>query len=311
MRPALWCGRPMTIPDEPQEPRAEQPAPEAEAAAPPPGGAEPDSEAPDPAEPPAAKTGLWSRMQKTAQKIASATKDAASKVGHVTSEIARETVNVARDGAHETSEMAKHTVSHFDEVRQQTGAAFAKVGKSVSDTTIGIAQSASKTIAVASTEAVKALVNNMNEALPYIERAGYKVSEIELGISIPPKVVLHLTLGPELSDEVREALLKDCEGKWFTRQLIERLHNVRQIQRATQFVGMAFDEIEVELAMIPQVLLHYRKKYINRPLEAETPLADAAAAREEIAQAASGEPVPEVAVDKVEEIEVEQQKEVD
>ena len=301
----------MTLPDEPRERPSESPPPEREAAAPPQGGAEPESEAPDAAEAPTAKAGLWSRMQKTAQKIASATKDAASKVGHVTSEIARETVNVARDGAHETSEMAKHTVSHFDEVRQQTGAAFAKVGKSVSDTTIGIAQSASKTIAVASTEAVKSLVSNMNEALPYIERAGYKVSEIELGISVPPKVVLHLTLGPELSDQVREALLKDCEGKWFTRQLIERLHNVRQIQRATQFVGMAFDEIEVELALIPQVLLHYRKKYINKPLEAETPLADAAAAREEIAQTVpdelpSGTPEPPASVE-----EVEQQKEPD
>lgn len=260
----------MTTPDDPP-PQPE--TPQDEAAAPPPeDGA------------PAAKGGLWSRMQKTAQKIATATKDAASKVGHVTAEITRETVNVARDGMHETSEMAKHTVSHFDEVRQQTGAAFAKVGKSVSDTTIGIAQSASKTIAVASTEAVKALVNNMNEALPYIERAGYTVSEIELGISVPPKIVLHLMLGEELSDEVREALLKDCEGKWFTRQLIERLHNVRQIQRATQFKGMAFNEIEVELALIPQVLLHYRKVFRHEPLPADTPLADAAQAEEDAQQ---------------------------
>ena len=301
----------MTIPDEPSEPPAESPPPEPETGTLPPDGAAPESEAPDPTEAPAAKTGLWSRMQKTAQKIASATKDAANKVGHVTSEIARETVNVARDGAHETSEMAKHTVSHFDEVRQQTGAAFAKVGKSVSDTTIGIAQSASKTIAVASTEAVKSLVSNMNEALPYIERAGYKVSEIELGISVPPKVVLHLTLGPELSDQVREALLKDCEGKWFTRQLIERLHNVRQIQRATQFVGMAFDEIEVELAMIPQVLLHYRKKYINKPMEAETPLADAAAAREAIAQVVVEETAAHATEAGASMAEVEQQKELD
>ena len=211
------------------------------------------------------------------------TMDAPARV--LAAEITRETVNVAREGMHETSEAAKHTVSHFDEVRQQTGAAFAKVGKSVSDTTIGIAQSASKTIAVASTEAVKALVANMNEALPYIERAGYTVSEIELGLSVPPKIVLHLMLGEELSDEVREALLQDCEGKWFTRQLIERLHNVRQIQRATKFVGMAFNEIEIELALIPQVLLHYRKVHRGQPLEADTPLADAAQAAEDRAEA--------------------------
>jgi hypothetical protein len=242
----------------------------------------PEADAPPDAdgEAPQARTGLWSRMQKTAQKIASATKDAASKAAHVTAEVARETVNVARDGVHETSEMAKHTVTHFGEVRQQTGAAFAKVGKSVSETTIGIAQSASKTIAVASSEAVRALVANINEALPYIERAGYEVSEIELGISVPPKVVMHLTLGPELGDTEREALLKDCEGKWFTRQLIERLHNVRQIQRATQFVGMAFNEIEIELALIPQVLLHYRKKFANAKLPVHAPQADAAARAE-------------------------------
>ncbi len=230
-----------------------------------------------------AKSSMWTRFQSTASKIASATKDVASKAAHVTAEVARDAVNVARDGATESANVARHTVSHFDEVRQQTGAAFAKVGKTVSDTAVGVAQSASKTIAIASGEAIRALVSNMNEALPYIERAGYRVSEIELGLSVPPKVLMHLTLGEELSDPVREALLKDCEGKWFTRQLIERLHNVRQIQRATQFVGMAFDEIEIEIAMIPSVLLHYRQVARSAPLKALTPLADAAQASENAA----------------------------
>lgn len=293
----------MTSPDDPEtgvpesgapaQPPEPPPASEAPAGS---GAATDDGAAPEtPSEPGAgeepaekaqpAKGGLWSRLQSTAQKIASATKDAAAKAAHVTAEVARETVNVAREGAQESAEMAKHTVSHFDEVRQQTGAAFSKVGKAVSDSTVSIAQSASKTIATASTEAVKSIVANINEALPFLERAGYRVSEIELGLSVPPKVLLHLALDEEISDEVREALLKDCEGKWFTRQLIERLHNVRQIQRATQFVGMAFDEIEIEIALIPTILLHYRKVHAHRKLDALTPLADAAEAREDAAKA--------------------------
>jgi len=267
------AGPPGPDPTPPLEPAAE--AHDSTAEPPPEGG---------PEAPHAAKGGLWSRLQSTAQKIAAATKDAAAKAAHVTAEVARETVSVAREGAHESAEMAKHTVSHFDEVRQQTGAAFGKVGKAVSDTTVSIAQSASKTIATASTEAVRSIVANINEALPFLERAGYRVSEIELGLSVPPKVLLHLALDEEISDEVREALLKDCEGKWFTRQLIERLHNVRQIQRATQFVGMAFDEIEIEIALIPTVLLHYRKVHQHRKLDALTPLADAAQAREDAAK---------------------------
>ncbi|MCC6919681.1 MAG: hypothetical protein IT548_10790 [Alphaproteobacteria bacterium] len=225
-------------------------------------------------------TGLWSRLQSTAQKVATGARSAASKAAQVTADVARETMTVAREGASESAAMARHTASHLGEVRDQTASAFAKVGKSVSETTIGIAQSASKTIAVASAEAVKALVNNVNEALPYIERAGYRVSEIELGLSVPPKVVMHLALDEEISGEMREALLKDCEGRWFTRQLIERLHNVRQIQRATQFVGMAFDEIEIEVALIPSVLLHYRKVHRTLRLEADTPLTDAVEAKE-------------------------------
>ena len=236
------------------------------------------------AAPETAKSGFWSRMGSAAAKAVTATKDAAVKVGHVTAEVARETVHVARDGATETANMAKHTVSHFDEVRNQTGAAFAKVGKTVGETTAGIAKSASSTIASASSDAVKALVRNINEALPYIERAGYRVSEIELGLSVPPKVLLHMMLDDEISDDVRAALLKDCEGKWFTRQLIERLHNVRQIQRATNFVGMQFDEIEVEIALIPSVILHYRKAHGSK-LAVDSPLADAAEAAEAAAEA--------------------------
>ena len=240
----------------------------------------------------AAKSGFWSRMSSTAKKVAHATADAAAKVGHVTAEVARETVHVARDGVNESASMAKHTVSHFDEVRSQTGAAFAKVGKSVGETTAGIARSASATIATASSEAVKALVRNINEALPYVERAGYRVSEIELGLSVPPKVLLHMMLDDEISDDVRAALLKDCEGKWFTRQLIERLHNVRSIQRATNFVGMAFDEIEVEIALIPSVILHYRKAHGAAPLAVVSPLADAAQAREGAAEGPLANPKP-------------------
>lgn len=294
-------------PAEPQTPDEVPPAaPEEPAAEPQEIPAEPPAEDPSPEG--AAKTGgFWARMQTTAKKVASATKDAAVKVGHVTAEVARETVHVARDGAAETASMAKHTVSHFDEVRSQTGAAFAKVGKSVGETTAGIARSASATIATASADAVKALVRNINEALPFVERAGYRVAEIELGLSVPPKVVMHLILDDEVSDEVRAALLKDAEGKWFTRQLIERLHNVRQIQRATNFVGMAFDEIEVEIALIPSVILHYRKSHGAGKLTVDSPLADAVQAAEDAAEAAEmsdpvvaqtePEPEPEVGID--------------
>lgn len=286
----------MSDPDDP----AEEPKPaaglnppqgEAEAEDGPPGsGAE--GEAQDDAKDDAAgaapppKAGLWSRLSAAASKAASATKDAAGKVAQVTAEVTRETVSVVQKGASDSASMARHAYEHMDEVGAQTGAAFAKVGKGVSDATVGIAQSASKTIATASTDAIKALVRNVNETLPYIERAGYRVSEIELGLTVPPKVLMHLMLGPELSDEVREALLKDCEGKWFTRQLIERLHNVRQIQRATQFVGMAFDEIEVEIALIPSVLLHYRKIHRHIALPVVAPLADAAQAKEDQAEVA-------------------------
>ena len=260
---------------------------------------EPQPGAPAPPEdgPPAQKGGLWSRVQSAASKVASATKDAAQKVGHMTAEVARETASVARDGVVDGAAMARHTVSNFDDVRSQTGSAFAKVGKTMSEATAGIARSASATVASASADAVKALVRNINEALPYIERAGYRVSEIELGLSVPPKVLLHLMLDDEISDDVRAALIKDCEGKWFTRQLIERLHNVRSIQQATNFVGMAFDEIEVEIALIPSVILHYRKVHGAPKLKADAPLADAAQAAEQAALNETGDGCGDVAID--------------
>lgn len=269
-------------PDEPPSVPSEASAAEPETAAP--SGESPGDGAAEDSAPPL-KARLWSRLSAAAGKAASATRDAAGRVAHVTAEITRETVSVAQKGASESASMAKHAYSHMDEVRDQTGAAFAKVGRSVSEASIGIAQSASKTIATASSDAVKALVRNVNETLPYIERAGYTVSEIELGLSVPPKVVMHLGMGEELSDQVREALLKDCEGKWFTRQIIERLHNIRQIQRATQFVGMAFDEIEIEIALIPSVLIHYRKVHSRLALPVAAPLADAAQALEDSQQA--------------------------
>ena len=56
-----------------------------------------------------------------------------------------------------------------------------------------------------------------NEALPYIERAGYDVTEVEVALGLSPKVVPHLKLRELINEEEQKALLQETQGKTLVR----------------------------------------------------------------------------------------------
>jgi hypothetical protein len=97
-----------------------------------------------------------------------------------------------------------------------------------------------------------------NEALPYIERAGYDVTEVEVALGLSPKVVPHLKLRELINEEEQKALLQETQGKTLVNTILASLFRASAARRKLNFKRFHFEEIELEIGLIPGVVLKFR-----------------------------------------------------
>lgn len=97
-----------------------------------------------------------------------------------------------------------------------------------------------------------------NEALPYIERAGYVVTEIEVGLGLSPKVVPHLRLHEQISEEEKAALLEETHDKKLVNTILGSLFRASAARSKLNFNKFHFSDIELELSILPTVVLKFK-----------------------------------------------------
>ncbi len=97
-----------------------------------------------------------------------------------------------------------------------------------------------------------------NEALPYIERAGYEVTELEVGLGLSPKVVPHLRLKDIISDEEKAALLEETNDKKLVNTILSSLFRASAARSKLNFNKFHFSDIELELSILPTVILKFK-----------------------------------------------------
>lgn len=112
-----------------------------------------------------------------------------------------------------------------------------------------------------------------NEALPFIERAGYEVTEIEVGLGLSPKVVPHLRLRKMISDEEQLALLEETREKKLVNTILNSLFKASAAHSKLKFRQFHFSDIELELSILPTVVLKFRpnEETATKMLSDETP----------------------------------------
>ncbi|UTW55244.1 hypothetical protein [Kordiimonas sp. SCSIO 12610] len=106
-----------------------------------------------------------------------------------------------------------------------------------------------------------------NEALPYIERAGYDVTEVEVALGLSPKVVPHLKLRELIDEAEQQVLLEETKGKTLINTILSSLFRASAARRKLNFKRFHFEEIELEIGLIPGVVLKFRPN--NEHVEAE------------------------------------------
>ncbi len=110
-----------------------------------------------------------------------------------------------------------------------------------------------------------------NEALPYIERAGYVVTEIEVGLGLSPKVVPHLRLHEQISEEEKAALLEETQDKKLVNTILSSLFRASAARSKLNFNKFHFSDIELELSILPTVVLKFKPNNGDPVTELEAP----------------------------------------
>lgn len=106
---------------------------------------------------------------------------------------------------------------------------------------------------------IKEIIDELNKALPYIEQAGYVLDDLEIALGIPPKLVTHFDKQKDLSESEKNRLLDQIKETKLTHMLVSSLFKADELQKGVKVGALKFQEIEIEIGLIPAVILHFRK----------------------------------------------------
>tara|TARA_R110002096_G_scaffold382545_2_gene576431 strand:+ start:11 stop:568 length:558 start_codon:yes stop_codon:yes gene_type:complete len=125
-------------------------------------------------------------------------------------------------------------------------------------------------------DALTKTAQNFNEALPYIERAGFSVTEIEVGIGISPKIVPHLRMIKAIPARERELLLEEVIEKRLIHTILSSLFSATAARKRLKFNQYHFTELEMELSVLPSVTLKFKPNHTRLEPESSSALLEEA-----------------------------------
>lgn len=108
-------------------------------------------------------------------------------------------------------------------------------------------------------DAILDVVSNLNDALPHLAKAGYTMSDLDVEIGVPPKLIPHFTVDETLAEHTEQAL-SDLEGNAIGYALFKALLKAADLQQKIVIDGMCFEGVEIELGLVPALRLRYKKK---------------------------------------------------
>lgn len=104
-----------------------------------------------------------------------------------------------------------------------------------------------------------AFTNELIELSPIIDKTGYRTKEINIGISLPPRIVFHFIKFKEVSNVEIDIILKENEDKKLLKVIVNTLLAADDFQRKLTLSHFKFSEIDIELGMPPEVNV----KFVN------------------------------------------------
>lgn len=105
---------------------------------------------------------------------------------------------------------------------------------------------------------VKNVINDFIEAAPLIERAGFRIRDLEVELSIIPKLIPHFEKTIDVDDKTRLLIIEEVHDKRLIRLLLKALFKADNLQKSIKMGNLVFAGIEIEITAIPAVRLLYK-----------------------------------------------------
>ena len=125
-----------------------------------------------------------------------------------------------------------------------------------------------------------ALLMNVAARKQEAQNPFFRVVEIEVVLGLTPALRPHLQFERALSEDEKEALLAEARGKGLTHTILSSLFSAINMRQRLNFSDFSFDEIEVEIGVLPSISLKFlRNGYESHslaalPAPADTDVAD-------------------------------------
>lgn len=109
-----------------------------------------------------------------------------------------------------------------------------------------------------SSDTLEKTTQNLNDALPFIERAGFETTEIEVGLGLSPRVIAHLHVREILTQDEQQDLIEETKKRKIINTILISLFKAAATHKKMRFPNYSFTHMELELSIMPTVSLKFR-----------------------------------------------------
>jgi hypothetical protein len=102
-------------------------------------------------------------------------------------------------------------------------------------------------------EKVAVITNDLIALSPIIEKTGYRAKEINIGVSVPPRIVFHFEKFEDVSTAEIAEILKSNEDKTLLKVIVNTLVSADEFQQKLTLGSFKFNEIAIEIGIPPEV----------------------------------------------------------
>jgi len=109
-------------------------------------------------------------------------------------------------------------------------------------------------------EKLKKGIQNLNDALPDIEEAGFVLIRLDVDIALLPRLFARFKQVRLISDEERETILTKTKKNKFLNFILLGLFKAIGIKNEVKIDNIDLKEIELEIGLTPSVKLIFRRE---------------------------------------------------
>lgn len=106
---------------------------------------------------------------------------------------------------------------------------------------------------------IKSGMDELSNGLPLIEKAGFKVNDISIGLGIPPDIAISFKKTNQVDDQAIQELINSNEDKKILTTILNALLAANKIQSKMTMDKFTFSGVSLKMGLPPQVNLYYKE----------------------------------------------------